>query len=152
MLQSPFGAPEQQQPQHRSKSKSRHSADKHKSHPFQPVYTDIVVEKLLQWALSQPAVQGRAAFGDGQHSTAEAGNSSAGGNSEESLEKVLGQGWGCVKLHQWDPAQVEVAGDEGMLSVLVLCRSCRLHCIWHSFSLCLSSDVVQLALWLAQLV
>ena len=70
-----------------------------------------VVDKRIQWAESQLAVPHEAA---------------SAGAREQSLAEVLGQGWGCVKLHHWDPAQVEDAGDEGALSVLKLALICIL--------------------------
>ncbi|KAL0025228.1 hypothetical protein WJX77_008845 [Trebouxia sp. C0004] len=119
-MQSPFGAPEQQQQpqqQHRSRPKIRGSF-KNGSPVFQPVYTDSVVDKLVQWSMSLPGMHARAqpspeavtdqAVHDADgHKAADEGVQSAG--------EVLGAGWECVKLQEWSQAQLDndVHGDDG---------------------------------------
>ncbi len=118
-MQSPFGAPEQQQPQHRSNSKIKGS-HKHSSSAFQPLYTDGVVDKLVQWSASLPVLHVQAEpSGQGNNDQAmhEAVDKAA-DRARQSLGKVLGPGWDCVKVHEWSQAQMDddTHGDEGELS------------------------------------
>lgn len=111
-MQSPFGSPEQQQqPKSHSKPPATNS-----SSVFQPVYTDRVVEKLLEWSV----VQSRQAKAEG-HSRGQTEDKAVGDSGDrvgvgaQSLGKVLGHGWSCVKLHEWQQGQLddEAQADEG---------------------------------------
>lgn len=114
-MKSPFGAPEQQQqqPHHRSKTKNK-GHGKTSSSVFQPVYTDSVIQRLLQWSETKssqpeagdyPIVNGHSqGMADGRP-----------GDAAQSLGEVLGSGWGCVKLHEWSQGQLDddAHADEG---------------------------------------
>lgn len=98
-MKSPFGSPEQQQQQ--PKSHSKLSAT-NSSSVFQPVYTDTVVKKVVEWSVAQSQqVQAR---GGGE----DKGSGDGGvGVGAQSLEEVLGPGWSCVKLHEWQQGQLD---------------------------------------------
>ena len=109
-MKSPFGSPEQQQqPKSHSKAPVTNS-----SSVFQPVYTDRVVEKVLEWS----AVQSRQAKAGG-HSRRQGEykvvGDSGDGVGAQSLGEVLGPGWSCVKLHEWQQGQLDddAQADEG---------------------------------------
>lgn len=105
-MQSPFGAPEQQQ---QPKSHSKNS-----SPTFQPVYTDRVVEKVLEWSMS-PSRQAKGGSHPRSEEAAEDKAISVLGGGVQSLGAVLGSGWSCVKLHEWSHGQLddEAQADEG---------------------------------------
>ena len=113
-MKSPFGAPEQQQVQHKPRSKSKPRGKT--GSPFQPVYTDSIVEKLVQWSASQPGQN--AAAGNDQSATSSQDHTSMNGrvgSGPPSLKGVLGPEWACVKLHEWTQVQFddETQADEG---------------------------------------
>lgn len=130
-MKSPFGSPElQQQPKSHGKAPVTNS-----SSVFQPVYTDRVVEKVLEWS----AVQSRQAKAKG-HSRGEGENKVVGdsgdGERAPSLGQVLGPGWSCVKLHEWQQGQLDddAQADEGeilctqtVFHIFLMCR-CELLC------------------------
>ena len=97
-MRSPFGSPEQQQ---QPKPPATNS-----SSVFQPVYTDRVVEKVLEWSV----VQSRQAKAEG-HSRGEGEDKVVGDSGDgvgaQSLGRVLGPGWSCVKLHDWQQGQLD---------------------------------------------
>ena len=108
-MKSPFGSPEQQQPKSHSKPLATTN-----SSVFQPVYTDRVVKKVLQWSVAhtRQAKAGGHPRSDGEDKVgAEIGV----GLGAQSLGEVLGPGWGCVKLHEWNQGQLddEAQADEG---------------------------------------
>ncbi|KAL3149213.1 hypothetical protein ABBQ32_002039 [Trebouxia sp. C0010 RCD-2024] len=108
-MQSPFGAPEQQQqPKSHSKPRNRNSGS-----VFQPVYTDTVLEKVLEWsmALSRAAK----AWAHGSEGVNDDKASSGVGGAAQSLGEVLGADWSCVKLHEWSQSQLDddTQADEG---------------------------------------
>ena len=128
-MKSPFGSPEQQQ---QLKSHSKPSAT-HSGSVFQPVYTDTVVEKVVEWSVAQSQqaqarVQGEAkGAGDG-----------GAGVGAQSLEEVLGPGWSCVKLHEWQQGQLDdnAQADAGERLPSLLCTIycwCRKNCLLLSF-------------------
>lgn len=138
-MQSPFGAPEQQQQQHRSKPKIKGS-HKHGSPVFQPVYTDSVVDKLVQWSTSLPSMHARAqpsteavtdqaVHGADDHKAADKAVQSAG--------EVLGAGWECVKLQEWSQAQLDnnAHGDDGeqicLVDVSTVHALCPILLLWY---------------------
>ena len=135
-MQSPFGAPEQQQqPQHRSKPKIKGS-HKHGSPVFQPVYTDSVVDKLVQWSTSVPGMHARAqpsAEAVTDQAMHDADGQKAADEAVQSAGEVLGAGWECVKLQEWSQAQLDndAHGDDGeqmcLVDVPTLQAAC--HCV-----------------------
>lgn len=135
-MQSPFGAPEQQQQQqHRSKPKIKGS-NKHGSPVFQPVYTDSVVDKLMQWSASLPGMHARAqpsAEAATDQAMHDADDHRAADEAVQSAAEVLGAGWECVKLQEWSQAQLDndAHGDDGEQMCLacasILQAAC--HCV-----------------------
>ena len=140
-MQSPFGAPEQQQQQqqHRSKPKIK-GLHKHGSPIFQPVYTESVVDKLVQWSMSLPGMHARAepsseAVPD--QAVHDADDHKAADEAVQSAGKVLGAGWECVKLQEWSQAQLDndAHGDDGEQMCLV--DGSTLHAVCLTLLLCL---------------
>ena len=128
-LKSPFGAPDQQHHQHRSRNKA--SPGKPGGAGFQPPYTDSMVDSLLQWSASLPGRHGQvepstaptaAAAAAVPDQTDPGGDDGVTRQGVQSLGAVLGPGWGCVKVHEWSQAQMddESNGDEG--------EPCTCHC------------------------
>lgn len=117
-MQSPFGAPEQQQqPQQRSTPKVKGS-HRHGRPVFQPVYTGSIIDKLVHWTASLPAMQAQARPGSeasADHPMHEADEPGPSDRAVQSAGEVLGSGWECVKLHEWSQAQLddEGHGEEG---------------------------------------
>ena len=114
-MKSPFGAPEQQQQQPQHKSKTKHKAHgKTSSSVFQPVYTDSVIQKLLQWSEAQSS-QAEAEDHLMVNGHTQGMANGRPGDVAQSLGEVLGSGWGCVKLHEWSQGQLndDAHADEG---------------------------------------
>ena len=140
-MQSPFGAPEQQQqpqPQHRSKPKIKGS-HKHGSPVFQPVYTDSVVDKLVQWSTSLPGMHARvqpSAEAVTDQAMHDADGQKAADEAVQSAGEVLGAGWECVKLQEWSQAQLDIDahGDDGEQTHLT--HAFTLHAASLTVSLC----------------
>ncbi len=129
-MQSPFGAPEQQQHGFKPKIKGSH---KRGSPVFQPVYTDSVVDKLVQWSMSLPAMHARAqpsAEVETDQAVHDADGHKAADEAVQSAGEVLGAGWECVKLQEWSQAQLDndAHGDDGeQMCPMYTCPFCTLH-------------------------
>lgn len=109
-MQSPFGAPEQQQqPKSHSKPRNRNSGS-----VFQPVYSDTVLEKVLEWSMS-PSRAAKAGAHPGSEGVSADKASSGVRGGVQSLGEVVGADWSCVKLREWSQSQLddEAQADEG---------------------------------------
>lgn len=115
-VKSPFSAPEQQQ--HESAHRGNHSSQS----PAKLMYTDQVMNKLVQWSTAVAAQSAAAAIQqDGGHESQAAETAGEGPHDEASvlgqaqtLGQLLGAGWDGVKARKWQQESLEEdLSDEG---------------------------------------